>query len=79
MKTIRASDLGTYLYCKRAWWYQEDGITPENQVELEEGTLFHQRHGAQVVRAALLRLAGWALLLVALGTAAVALTIEWLN
>ena len=79
MKTIRASDLGAYLYCKRAWWYQEDGITPENQAELEEGTIFHQRHGGQVVRAALLRVAGWVLLLAALGMLAVALTIEWLN
>ena len=73
-KTIRASELGSYLYCKRAWWYRYRGIAPGNQADLERGTTFHQQHGRQVMAASLLRLLGWGLLLAALIALVVALT-----
>ena len=65
-KTIRASELGSYLYCKRAWWYRYRGVDPENLADLDRGTTFHQQHGRQVMAASLLRLVGWGLLLAAL-------------
>jgi len=74
MRMIRASEIGTYLFCKRAWWYREQGAKSENQEELAGGSLYHRRHGRNILAASLLRLAGWVLLLVALVVLAVWLT-----
>lgn len=74
MRTIRASEIGTYLYCRRAWWFQDQGFESQNQMELSGGSAYHAEHGRQVFVAGLLRLAGYALLLVALVALAVALT-----
>ena len=63
---IRASDLGSYLYCRRAWWYRRQGVESENQAELASGTEIHGRHGRSVMAAGLLQLAGYALLLAAI-------------
>lgn len=62
---IRASEIGSYLYCRRAWWYRKQGVKSENQAELDAGTELHRRHGRQVLAAGLLRTLGWILLLVA--------------
>ncbi len=37
MPIIRASDIGSYLYCRRAWRYRKDGVESENQAELAAG------------------------------------------
>ncbi len=66
MKPIRASEIGSYLYCRRAWWYQQQGIAPENKEELEAGQAFHHRHARAVFGATFMRLIAWALLLLAL-------------
>ncbi len=62
MPVIRASDIGNYLYCRRAWWYRKQGVESENKVELAAGTELHHRHGRKVLAASLLR--NFALLLV---------------
>lgn len=79
MRTIRASEIGTYLFCRRAWWYQKQGERSENQAELAGGSLFHLRHGRQVLRASLLRAAGWLLLGLSIILMVVALTLQWLR
>ena len=73
-RTLRASELGTYLFCKRAWWYQLQGIESENQQEMAGGFAYHRRHGKLVFGALLLRAAAWALLLLAL-----VLVVSWLT
>jgi CRISPR/Cas system-associated exonuclease Cas4 (RecB family) len=62
---IRASEIGTYLYCRRAWWYRKQGIQSENQTEMANGTELHRQHGRKVIAAGFLQVAGYALLLVA--------------
>jgi CRISPR/Cas system-associated exonuclease Cas4 (RecB family) len=62
---IRASEIGSYLYCRRAWWYRKHGVESENQAELAGGTELHLQHGRKVMVAGMLQLAGYALLLVA--------------
>ncbi len=63
---IRASEIGSYLYCRRAWWYRRQGIESENKVEMAHGTELHRQHGRHVIAAGFLQTAGYALLLVAL-------------
>jgi CRISPR/Cas system-associated exonuclease Cas4 (RecB family) len=66
MPVIRASDIGSYLYCRRAWWYRKQGVESENRAELAAGTDLHRRHGRKVLAASLLRGLAMFLLLVAL-------------
>jgi hypothetical protein len=73
MRTIRASEIGAYLYCQRAWWYQKNGVTPANQSELAAGSELHRRHGRAVVSAGCLRTLAYLVLLAALAVAVVAI------
>jgi CRISPR/Cas system-associated exonuclease Cas4 (RecB family) len=66
MSIIRSSDIGNYLYCRRAWWYRKQGYESENQAELAAGTEIHRQHGRKVVASGLTR---FLLLLVAYCTA----------
>jgi CRISPR/Cas system-associated exonuclease Cas4 (RecB family) len=66
MRPIRASEVGSYLYCARAWWYHRKGIESTNQAEMTAGTELHRRHGRQVILTSLTRLLALILLLVAL-------------
>ena len=66
MPVIRASDIGTYLYCRRAWWYKKQGIESVNQAELAAGTQLHARHGRQVLASSITRNAGLLLVMVAI-------------
>ena len=65
MPVIRASDIGTFLYCNRAWWYLRQGIKPENQAALTSGIQFHRLHGRGVLAAYLTRIAGYVLFIIA--------------
>lgn len=64
--TIRASEIGGFLYCQRAWWYAAQGIESGNQGQLELGERYHRQHGRAVIKAGCLRLVGYSLLLGAL-------------
>jgi hypothetical protein len=67
MRTIRASEIGAYLYCHRAWWYQSKGVPSQNQAELATGTRYHTRNSRRVLGVLVIRIAAWVLLLAALG------------
>lgn len=77
MRTIRASEIGTFQFCRRAWWYQRQGVTPENAMELASGSDFHRAHGRQVLTGRLARLVAWLLLGLALALAVAALALGW--
>lgn len=66
MRPIRSSEIGEYLYCRRAWWYRKTGTPSENQAELAAGSDLHRRHGRQVLASVLTRTAGMVLLLAAI-------------
>ena len=66
MHIIRSSDIGTYLYCRRAWWYRKQGAESANHAELAAGTELHARHGRQVLASTLTRTVGLVLLMIAL-------------
>lgn len=68
MRPIRSSEIGSYLYCRRAWWYRRTGVESKNQAEMNAGTELHRKHGRQVLAAALTRTLGWLLLLAAILT-----------
>jgi len=79
MRTIRASEIGAFVYCQRAWWYRLQGVEPANQAELAAGTELHQQHGRQVIVSGLLRGLAWILLLAAVVLIAVYLTGKWIQ
>jgi CRISPR/Cas system-associated exonuclease Cas4 (RecB family) len=66
MRTIRVSEIGSYLYCSRAWWYQRQGIQSDNQTDLASGSRIHRRHGQSVMVSGCLRILAYLLLLSAL-------------
>ena len=66
MKPIRASDVGSYIYCARAWMYARQGIEPSNQAEMTTGSELHRLHGRQVFASRLTRTLALILLLIAL-------------
>ena len=66
MRVIRASEIGTYLYCHRAWKYQRQNIPSENIGEMVAGTAIHRRHGRKVIAAGCLRTLAMIMLLAAM-------------
>ena len=66
MKVIRSSEIGSYLFCKRAWWYARNGEPSLNQAEMKAGTTLHEQHGRRVVAAGLMRILAVILMLTAL-------------
>ncbi len=53
--TIRASEIGEYVYCARAWWLRRvAGLEPEGRERREYGTMLHRRHDRSVAMSRLL-------------------------
>ena len=66
MRTIRASEISTYLFCERAWMYNRRGEESVNLEEMAAGSELHYRHGRAALGASCLRTIAYALLLLAL-------------
>ncbi len=76
-RVIRASEIGEYLYCHRAWWLgRVKGVENANRAQLDAGVERHRSHGQQVrwaeklQRAALVLAVAAALIAVALAVLA---------
>ena len=74
MRPIRASEISSFLFCKRAWWYHQKGIEPGNLTELAEGTRLHHRHSRAVVYGGLLKILAYGFLLISLVLFVIVLT-----
>jgi CRISPR/Cas system-associated exonuclease Cas4 (RecB family) len=63
---IRASEVGEYVYCARAWWLRRvAGLEPAGHERRELGTTMHRRHGRAVAGSRTLVAFGVALALMA--------------
>ena len=69
MRILRASEIGTYKFCNRAWWYQLQGYEPENKAEMAGGSEFHEKHSRVVVTSNCLQIIAYSMLLLAILTA----------
>jgi len=66
-RVIRASEIGTYVYCHRAWWLRSVvGVEADDAARLEQGVAAHHRHGTRVRLARVLFFVAAALIVVAL-------------
>lgn len=66
-RLIRASEIGQYVFCQRAWWLARVMNVPSTNVgEMKAGAAAHRQHGRRVIWAARARQAGIALFAVAL-------------
>jgi len=73
-RVIRASEIGQYDFCAKAWWLGSiEGVQPSNIHELQAGAAAHAEHGRQVRRASQMQLA--AIGLVALGVVVMVLAV----
>jgi len=73
-RVIRASEIGQYDFCAKAWWLGSiEGVQPSNVRELQAGTTAHAEHGRQVRRAAQMQAA--AFMLVGVGVIILALAL----
>ena len=60
---IRASEIGTYLFCNRAWWLKRiEGRESQNTLEMSRGTTRHESHSRTVRSATFLQRAGYFLI-----------------
>ena len=65
-RTIRASEIGAYMYCRRAWWYQRQGFKPMNQEALDAGSDFHTASAGKTQLAVFFRYIAWVMLALSL-------------
>lgn len=68
MNVIRASEVGEYVYCARAWWLRRvAGEEPAGQARRDLGTALHVCHGRTVAASRVLLVMAGMVLLVGLG------------
>ena len=71
-RVIRASEIGEYIYCHRAWWLgRVKGIENANRGQMDAGVVRHRAHGQTVQRAEFLQRTGLVLALFAVAIGAV--------
>ncbi|HMF58544.1 MAG TPA: hypothetical protein VK619_19520 [Pyrinomonadaceae bacterium] len=75
---IRASEVGEYVFCARAWWLRAEGFAPTGGHEARErGTRWHEAHGREVARARRMQRAALFFVLLALVLATFLLLVWW--
>lgn len=65
-RLIRASEIGTFVFCARAWWLERvEGVESDNADERRAGDALHAAHGRRVWAATWLRRVALAMLIAA--------------
>jgi hypothetical protein len=78
LRVIRASEIGQYAYCARAWWLANvEGLPSGHQREMAAGDAIHLRHGRGVRTSLTLARLAYGVLLLAAVVGAVWL-VSWL-
>jgi len=65
MRTIRASEICSFIFCQRAWWYQREGVEPINRTEMSAGSQFHEQQGNIARSVIVMKVFGWILITLA--------------
>ena len=78
-RTVRASEIGAFIFCQRAWWYQRSQQPTINKKELAAGSDFHHRHAGRLRAARVLQAAGRIAIFIALVLLLLVLRAAWLN
>jgi hypothetical protein len=65
-RVLRASEIGEYLFCKRAWWLHRQGVEPSNRAAREAGIAAHESHAKVIAWTGCLRTIAFILLLAAI-------------
>ena len=65
-RTVRASEIGSFVYCQRSWWYRRQGETPINRDQLTDGTQYHESHAGHARMIRNLQSVSWLALLIAI-------------
>lgn len=74
---VRASDIGTFVYCQRSWWLTRIvGLEPDALLRRKRGIRAHQQHSWLVWLMQVLRIIGVSLVILAL-TLAGWMWLEW--
>lgn len=77
-KPIRASEIGEYIFCARAWHLRASGFEPtEGEEARQQGRAWHLQHGRSVRRAARLNMISAISMLLAFLITLIALFLWW--
>lgn len=77
LPVLRASEVGHFTYCRRAWWlHRVRGVPMANVRELEAGTAGHAAHGRGVIFARALQWLALAMLVLAIAALAAGLLLR---
>jgi len=76
-RTVRASEIGSFIFCRRAWWYQRQDEETLNQAELAAGSHFHSAHAGRARMIGTLKVIAWGLIFAALAFLSIYLSIQY--
>ena len=66
MKTIKSSEIGTFIFCQRAWSYQKGGGRSINTEQMNAGSLVHRQHTSAVRLSGFIRNSAYVMFLTSL-------------
>ncbi len=66
-RILRASEIGEYVFCHRAWWlHRVQGLESANRAKMQSGIAHHAAHGQGIQRAERLQRVALVLLVLAI-------------